>query len=142
MKPAEPVIRRVWGVFVILSAQSFFHYSPVHNLPQGLQVRGPAILIVKVIGVLPNIESQKRTRAMGDGVIGARVLGDAQLPHLVRLQPNPTAAEEGSTFGDELVLEGVEASPLFDDLRNNNRFLDFGFAYARNDSGGPELGEV
>lgn len=92
--------------------------------------------------MFPNVEGKKGAESMGDGVIGAGVLADAQCSGRIRLEPDPAGAEEGGAFLHEFSLEGVKAPPLFNDLGAKGRFLDFGFAFARNDSGGSELGKV
>ena len=102
----------------------------------------PAVLIVKVVGVFPNVEGEEGAEAVGDGVIGAGVLADGQYAGRIRLEPDPAGAEEGGSFLDEVDFKGVEGLPLFNDLGAKGRFLDFGFAFARNDSGGSELGKV
>lgn len=102
----------------------------------------PAVLIVKVVGVFPNVEGEEGSEAVGDGVIGAGILADAQVAGHICLEPDPAGAEESSAFLDKVGFESVEVPPLFDDLGAKGRFLDFGFAFARNDSRRPELRKV
>ncbi len=86
--------------------------------------------------MFPNVEGKKGAEPVGNGVIGAGVLADGQCAGRIRLEPDPAGAEEGGAFLHEFSLEGVEAPPLFDDLGAKGRFLDFGFAFARNDKRG------
>ena len=112
-----------------------FHHSPINNPPKCLQVGCAPILVVEVVGVFPNVKSKDGTKSMGDGVIGAGVLADGQCTGRIRLEPDPARAEKGGSFLYEVGFEGVEAPPLFNDLGYKGRFLDSGFAFARNDSG-------
>ena len=54
------------------------YHPPIHNPPQRLQVRCPAVLIVEIVGMLPNIKGEEGAEAAGDGVAGARFLRDHQ----------------------------------------------------------------
>ena len=77
---------------------------------------GAAVLIVEVVGVLPDVEGEEGAEAAGDGVAGARLLGDYQRAFRVGRQPYPAGAEEADAAGDEVGLEGFEGAPLLDDL--------------------------
>ncbi len=57
---------------------------PVDDLPEGLEMRGTAIAIVDVIGMLPYIHRQQRLKTLGDGVIGIGLLCDDELAVFVR----------------------------------------------------------
>ena len=94
---------------------------------------GAAVLVVQVVGVFPDIEGQQRPQVVGDGVVGARVLGDGKGSVGRRgLEPDPAAAEEAGAFLLEFGLEGFQGAPLGFYLRHEGRFLDF----ARNDRRG------
>ena len=67
-----------------------FHHAPIHNPPQGLQVRGAAILVVEVVGVFPDVEGEEGPEAVGDGVVGAGVLADGQGAGGIGLEPDPS----------------------------------------------------
>lgn len=92
------------------------YYLPIHNLPQLSQVRGTAVLVIEVVSVFPDVESQKRLQAFGDGVGGTSLLSDDQGTVSLSGEPYPAAAEETNAFGYELFLESVEATPLLLDL--------------------------
>ena len=101
---------------------------------------GAAVLVVEVVGVLPDVEGEEGLEAVGGGVVGAGVLADGKGAGGVGLEPDPAGAEEGGAGGGEGGLEGFEGAPLFLDLGLEGRFLPpFG---ARNDSRRAELGEV
>ena len=93
-----------------------FHHAPIDNPPQGLEVRGAAVLVVEVVGVFPDVEGEEGPEAVGDGVVGAGVLADGQGAGGIGLEPHPPGAEEADALGDELLLEGLEGAPLGFDL--------------------------
>ena len=76
---------------------------------------GTAILIIEIVGMLPNIKGKEGAEAAGDGVAGARFLRDHQCAVRSGGQPDPAGAEKADAFRYELGFEGVDASPLFDD---------------------------
>ena len=82
---------------------------------------GAAVLVVEVVGVLPDVKGEERFEALGDGVIGAGLLGDDQGAIFLRGEPYPAAAKEGDAFGLELGLEGIHTPPLLQDLGRQRR---------------------
>ena len=55
---------------------SFFYHLPVHDVPQGVEMRSAAILVVQVVGVLPDVEGEEGFQAVGNGIVGVRILAD------------------------------------------------------------------
>ena len=112
----------------------FLHYAPIDNPPEGLEVRGAAVLVVEVVGVFPDVEGEEgpeasgrpfdrlRDRPMGDGVVGAGVLADGQGAGGIGLEPHPSGPEQADALGDELFLEGFEGAPLGLELLAEGRF--------------------
>ena len=66
--------------------------------------------------MLPDIEGKQRLQALGERVVGVRLLGDDEGAVGGGGEPDPAGAEEGGTFGDEVSLEGGEGAPLFHNL--------------------------
>lgn len=66
--------------------------------------------------MFPYIEGQDGFEAMGDGVVGARILTDAQFAGFVGLEPDPAAAKEADALGFKFGFEGVKGAPLCFDL--------------------------
>src|SRR5882724_10070929 len=81
---------------------------PVHGVPPGLEVVGPAVLVLEIIGVLPDVDAEDRFGAERD----RRVLigGRRQLDLLVFVhnQPRPAGAEARCAGGAESLLEIVD----------------------------------
>ena len=100
---------------------SALHHLPIHNLPQRLQVRGAAVLVVEVVGVFPDVEGEEGAEAVGDGIVGAGVLADGQGAGDIGLEPDPAGAEEAHTLGNEVFLEGLDGAPLLSDLPAEGR---------------------
>ncbi len=68
--------------------------GPVDEIAEkGIDVAGPIILHVKVIGMFPYVQCQERLETIDYGRAGITRADDAQ-PALVRNQPDPTAAEQ------------------------------------------------
>ncbi len=109
---------------------------PVKNLPEVVKLGGTAVLVVEVVGVLPDVEGQDGTEAAGDGVAGAGLLGDDEGAVGDGPEPDPAGAEQPGAFGDEVVLEGVEAAPLLHDLLQESGVL------GRLGAAGAELREI
>ena len=66
--------------------------------------------------MLPDIEGKQRLQALGERVVGVRLLGDDEGAVGGGGEPDPAGAEEGGAFGDEVGLEGGYSSPLFHNL--------------------------
>ena len=80
------------------------------------------VLVVQVVGVLPDVEGEDGLEAVGHRVIGVGILGNGQFSFLVGLQPYPAAAEQAHAFGLEIGLEGVYVAPLLGYLLCERRF--------------------
>ena len=89
-----------------------------------MEVGGAAVLVVEVVSVLPDVESEDGLEVVSHGVVGASVLGNGQLTGGIGLEPNPTTAEEGSAFLFELGFEDIYTTPLLLDLS-----LDFALQF-------------
>ena len=77
---------------------------------------GAAVLVVKVVGMFPDVEGQEGLEAFGDRVAGIGFLSYHQSTVGVGGEPDPAATEEGGAFGLKLGLEGVEGAPLLYNL--------------------------
>ncbi len=86
---------------------------------------GAAVLVVEVVGVLPDVEGKDGFEGFGDGVAGAGLLSDDEGAVSGGGKPDPAGAEEAGALGDEVVLEGVEGAPLLLDLRDEFGIVRF-----------------
>ena len=89
---------------------------------------GAAVLVVEVVGVLPDVEGEEGAEMpglaghdAGDGVVGVGLLGDDEGAIGIGGEPDPAGAEEGCALLLELGLKGVEGAPLLDNLLAKRR---------------------
>ena len=73
------------------------------------------VLVVEVVGVLPDVEGEEGLEAVGDGIISASVLGNGEGAFFIGLEPDPATTEEAHAFNFELSFKGVYTSPLLHD---------------------------
>src|SRR5579884_4531102 len=50
-------------------AEALGDLGPVDHVPPGLDVVGPAVLVLEVVGVLPHVDAQQRRLALADRVV-------------------------------------------------------------------------
>src|SRR2546428_618359 len=55
------------------------HRVPVDRVPPGVQVVGPTVLVLQVVGVLPDVHAEDRDLAFHEGAILVRRAHDLQL---------------------------------------------------------------
>ena len=110
-------------------------YLPVNDRPYVLDVVCTAILVAEVVGVLPDVDPHEGAETMYNRVAPVRLLGDHELTILLSSKPSPARSEEGRAGGEELSLEGLEATPLCYDRIEE-------LALRRTTSVGSELREV
>ena len=94
-------------------------------------MRRTSVLIVQVVGVLPDVEGEEGLEAVSYGVVGIGILRDGELAIGVGLEPHPAGAEEGCALGFEVGLEGVEGGPLLGNLLCQGRFGSLPVAISR-----------
>ena len=75
---------------------------------------GAAVLVVQVVGVLPNVEGEDGLEAVGYRVVGVGVLGDGQSAGSVGLEPDPAGSEEAHAFCFKVGFESIDTPPLLD----------------------------
>ena len=69
--------------------QPFVYHIPVDDLPKSVQMVWATVLIINVIGVFPNIESQQRPQAFLHGIARVSFLSDNEFPFLINGEPHP-----------------------------------------------------
>ena len=90
-------------------SQSRIDLRPVDDVPPGVDVVGPAVLILEVVRVLPHVDPEQRLLAIHQRVVLVRRALDGELAALVD-DPGPAAAEATDGGRLELLLELVEAA--------------------------------
>src|SRR6266446_2315273 len=83
---------------------------PVHHVPPGFDIIGPAVLVVEVIRVLPDIHAENRLVAFHEWTVLVGRRDDLELAALVFDQPRPATAEAADASGGEFFLERVETA--------------------------------
>lgn len=96
-------------------SETLLHLLPVDDLPHLLEVGWSRISIVEVVGVFPNINTQKRDETGAHIHEGILVLGRAVLKQATAFvvgEPAPARALNSSGLSIEIVLEVLNRTPL------------------------------
>src|SRR5690606_29659801 len=83
---------------------------PVHYVPEGGDVLGPAVLVLQVVSVLPDVETQKRRVALHDGAVLVGCAVDGQLAVFLQHEPRPAGAEAPGRSRRKLLFKLVETA--------------------------------
>src|SRR5262245_46730037 len=107
----RPAARRGYPTFSLLPglAESLGHVVPVDHVPPGIHVIGPLVLVLQVVGVLPDVDAEHRHLVVH---VGAVLVGGAQDLELAAglHQPGPAAAEAAQRRLLQLLLEHGEVA--------------------------------
>src|SRR5687768_10777599 len=76
--------------------QQTIHLGPIDHVPPGGEVVGSAILILEIVGVLPDIHAEDGLLAVHQRVVLIGRADDLEFPAVVD-QPRPAAAEARET---------------------------------------------
>ncbi len=105
LRPSSFVVKLPSGL-----CEALVHFVPVYGVPPGGQVIGPAVLVLKVIGVLPNVVAEDREAAVGHRVVLVGGADDSELAVASAYKPGPATAESLDAGVIELCLEGVKVA--------------------------------
>src|SRR4051794_9934039 len=97
------------GVELPRGAEAARDLRPVHDVPPGVDVVRTLVLVLEVVGVLPDVHAEKWDLPVADRRVLVRGARDLH-PGAVVDQPGPAAAEAVDARVLELVLERVEAA--------------------------------
>ena len=103
-------------------------------MPEGGEVVGAAVLIVEIVGVLPDVEGEEGLEVVKEGVVGVGFLGDDEFAVGADAEPDPAGAEEGGATVLELMLERFERAEVAD--------YQVGYGAGAEVVGGAELVEI
>src|SRR5258708_7053233 len=119
---------------LLRGSEPFVDFVPVDDVVEGAHVIGSPVLVVKVIGVLPDVDAENRGPPFGNRTVLIGSAFDDQLS-LVDRQPGPAAAEAADRGLGELLFErGKAPERAFDGFTDGAR----GFASAAGSHHRPE----
>ena len=88
--------------------QPLLRRLPVNNIPNSREVLRLAVLVLKVVRVLPGVDAEDRAELADHGVlVGVGLDADVAGLHVLH-QPGPAGALDASERGVELALQLVE----------------------------------
>src|SRR6478736_5919040 len=93
-----------WTALSLSRGEALVHLAPVHHVPPRRDVIRPLVLVLQVVGVLPDVESEDRLLAFHERIVLVGRAGDRQLPALVH-EPRPTRAEPPDAGRRELLAK-------------------------------------
>ena len=91
---------------------SLLYHLPIQNLPELCKMGSTTVLVVEVISMLPNVESQQRFQPLGHRVKSTRFLCNDQRAINLSGQPYPATAKETYTLGNKLFFKSIDTPPL------------------------------
>lgn len=95
---------------------SVLNFSPVDDLPDFFQVIWSEVLVLEVVGVFPDVDSQKRNQAVWlDHVLVPGLLKRNHFGDWVQSEPFPATSWNGSSSLRELLFQSVVSSEFPDD---------------------------
>src|SRR6202034_3902055 len=110
-----PVVAGALSLRLLLRLlEALVDLRPVHHVPPCGQIFRPAVLILQVISVLPNIVAQNGEVSLRQRAVLVRTRNDLQLS--IPDQPAPPGAELFRGGFVELLLEILKAAKVFLDL--------------------------
>src|SRR5947209_18525216 len=80
---------------------------PVDHVPPRRDVLGPAVLVLEVVGMFPDVEAEDRRAPLHQRAVLVGGGFDTQRAAAVQREPGPAAAEAARRCPGELVLERV-----------------------------------
>src|SRR4051794_14987108 len=86
--PTAPSSARWGGIGDARALQLGADLAPVHHVPPGRDIVRPPVLVLQIVGVLPDIEAEDRLLAVHERVVLVRRAHDRQLA-AVADQPGP-----------------------------------------------------
>src|SRR3974390_2754850 len=86
------------------------HCIPVYDVPNCFQIFRPPILVLEVVRVFPNVDTQQRLQPVHYRTVLICRRSNFQTARFVNHQPGPAAAESARTSSLNLLFELVETA--------------------------------
>src|SRR6202158_4757141 len=86
--------------------------APVHGIPPRLEVIGAAVLVIEIIGVLPDVVAEQCALAVHDRTVLVRAGLDREFAVLCDGHEHPARTELASARGVEIGLEFFQAAEM------------------------------
>src|ERR1700678_1732411 len=93
--------------------EALVDFVPVHHVPPGRQVFGAAVVVLEVVGMLPDVIAENGEQALRDWAVLVGRANDLHFAAWLASQPNPSAAELFDAGFVELGLEILEVAESF-----------------------------
>ena len=108
---AASYIANVKGAISLLpSFIKLFHLAPVDHVEERGDVVRAAVLVVQVVGMLPDVEAQDWQVPMQEGAVLVGGAAHVQLAAFIKAHPGPAAAEARGRGLGELLAKAVETA--------------------------------
>src|SRR5258707_6316134 len=99
--------------------ESLIDFVPIHNVPPSRQIIRTPVLIIQIVGVLPDIISHNGMMSIHDGIVLISGGSDFQFSGLAAYEPYPSAAKALHACVVELLLKFLKAAQCLFDLVAN-----------------------
>src|SRR6266496_6289351 len=83
---------------------------PIHHVPPSFKVIGAAVLVLEIVGVLPDVDTEDRRVAIHQGTVLIWRRNNFELSILVFNQPRPAAAKTAHASSSKFLFEFVKAA--------------------------------
>src|SRR6266404_6350704 len=84
------------------------HFGPIHHVPPSFDVVRPAVLIIQIVGVFPNVHAKNWFVAIHEWAVLIWRRNDFEFPALIFDQPGPATAKTADSGGGKFFFKGVE----------------------------------
>ena len=85
-------------------------FFPVHHIPPGLQILGTAVVVLEIVGVLPDVVAENGMESLRYRAVLVRRGENLHFALGVASQPDPSAAKLARAGGVEFFLKSLEVA--------------------------------
>src|SRR6478672_9234325 len=108
-------MRERWFFRALEHLVTFVDLVPVHNAPPGLQIFGAAVVVLKIVGVLPHVVAEDGVQSLTYRIVLIGRSNDLHFTLGIAGEPYPSAAELLHAGLVELRLEIFEVTERLGD---------------------------